>query len=290
MRSPSEDTGGIVYFGYAYFAQYASLLTVARIANDKYKGVKDTANARVEPSTYTITDGSYDVYRRSLFMNVDNEAWDRVHPFLSFGFSSAGQSLVASVGYVAVNAALRSKMKIRIEERGNEEADYVSVAPSSCPVGAELSAVPYINQFGNSKVNYTCSLCSFGTFKYLDIPTACTSCEPGRYTDQVGQSTCRLCDPGYEALNGTSCRACGVGFYKREAAAASCSPCGAGTFNNQTAQAECAFCGPGYFAPEGSTQSLRRRLHHDAGGIHGVQSLPGWDLPLKRNAVRSLRW
>ena len=34
----------------------------------------------------------------------------------------------------------------RIEERGNEEADYVSVAPSSCPVGAELSAVPYINQ------------------------------------------------------------------------------------------------------------------------------------------------
>eukprot|EP00439_Symbiodinium_sp_Y106_P035472 s2809_g4.t1 len=250
----SADTGGIVYFGYAYFAQYASLLTVARIANDKYKGVKDTANARVEPSTYTITDGSYDVYRRSLFMNVDNEAWDRVHPFLSFGFSSAGQSLVASVGYVAVNAALRSKMKIRIEERGNEEADYVSVAPSSCPVGAELSAVPYINQFGNSKVNYTCSLCSFGTFKYLDIPTACTSCEPGRYTDQVGQSTCRLCDPGYEALNGTSCRACGVGFYKREAAAASCSPCGAGTFNNQTAQAECAFCGPGYFAPEGSTQ------------------------------------
>eukprot|EP00439_Symbiodinium_sp_Y106_P014231 s4523_g2.t1 len=46
-------------------------------------------------------------------MNVDNEAWDRVHPFLSFGFNSAGQSLVASVGYVAVNAALLSKMKIR---------------------------------------------------------------------------------------------------------------------------------------------------------------------------------
>lgn len=43
MRSPSEDTGGIVYFGYAYFAQYASLLTVVRIANDKYKGVKDPA-------------------------------------------------------------------------------------------------------------------------------------------------------------------------------------------------------------------------------------------------------
>eukprot|EP00439_Symbiodinium_sp_Y106_P046907 s2846_g6.t1 len=66
MRSPSQDTGGIVYFGSACFAQYSSRLTVARIANDKYKGVKDTADARVEPSTYTIADGSYDAYRRSL--------------------------------------------------------------------------------------------------------------------------------------------------------------------------------------------------------------------------------
>ena len=43
MRSPSQDTGGIVYFGCACFAQYSSRLTVARIANDKYKGVKDPA-------------------------------------------------------------------------------------------------------------------------------------------------------------------------------------------------------------------------------------------------------
>ncbi|CAE7493217.1 sphX [Symbiodinium pilosum] len=46
-------------------------------------------------------------------MNVDNEAWDRVHPYLAYGFSSAGQSLVASVGYVAVNTALLAKMQIR---------------------------------------------------------------------------------------------------------------------------------------------------------------------------------
>jgi len=250
----SADIGGIAYFGYAYYAQYANQLTVARIASDKYKGVKDTADAKVEPSTYTITDGSYSVYKRRLFMNVDNEAWDRVHPFLGFGFSSAGQSLVASVGYVAVNAALLAKMKIRIDERGNEEADYVSIAPSSCPVGAELSAVPYVNQFGNNKINYTCSACPLGRFKFLDTPTACTSCESGRYTDQVGQSSCSLCDLGYEAVNGSSCRACSPGFYKGEAAAAFCSPCIAGMFNNQSAQASCNFCSPGSFAPEGSTQ------------------------------------
>ena len=33
---------------------------------------------------------------------------------------------VADVGYVPVNAALLAKMQIRIEKRGNEEADYVS--------------------------------------------------------------------------------------------------------------------------------------------------------------------
>ncbi|CAE6960361.1 sphX [Symbiodinium natans] len=310
----SADTGGIAYFGYAYYATFAGQLTVARIASDAYKGVKDTADAKVEPSTYTITDGSYSVYKRELFMNVDNEAWDRVHPYLSYGFSPAGQSLVASVGYVRVNAALLAKMKIRIEERGNEEADYVSVAPSNCAIGTELSSVPYVNQlpgthvmapghmdpnnvssclvrvlgtetqihqrhplprFGNNKINYTCARCQPGTFKFLDTPTACTRCEAGRFSDQdgrvggdgeeekgnpptkfaeVGQSTCGLCDVGYEAVNGTSCRACEPGFYKSEAAAAACSPCAAGRFNNQSAQADCGYCSPGFFAPEGSTR------------------------------------
>ena len=54
----------------------------------------------------------------------ESKAWDRVHPFLSFGFSSAGQSLVASVGYVAVNAALRSKMKIRHLVRSRQACEW----------------------------------------------------------------------------------------------------------------------------------------------------------------------
>ncbi|CAE6949870.1 sphX, partial [Symbiodinium natans] len=334
----SADTGGIAYFGYAYYATFTGQLTVARIASDAYKGVKDTADAKVEPSTYTITDGSYSVYKRRLYMNVDNKAWDRVHPYLSYGFSAEGQSLVASVGYVGVNAALLAKMKIRIEERGNEEADYVSVAPSNCAIGTELSAVPYVNQlpgthemepghmdpnnvssclvrvlgtethihqrhplprFGNNKINYTCARCQPGTFKFLDTPTACTRCEAGRFSDQdgreggvgvgrgergkkvqkgakgsqhptspklteVGQSTCGLCDVGYEAVNGTSCRACEPGFYKSEAAAATCSPCTAGKFNNQSAQASCSFCGPGFFAPGGSTQCFACPLNEIA--------------------------
>lgn len=168
----------------------------------------------MEPSIYTITDGSYNVYKRKLFMNVRNSAWDRVFPFLSFGFSLKGQSEVSEVGYVPVNAALLAKMKRRIEERGNVEADYISVAPEICDVGFELTSVAYVNRFGNRKVNYTCSACPVGKYKFLSTPTECLSCDAGRYTQQIGQSECQLCEPGYEAVEGTSCRACQAGSYK----------------------------------------------------------------------------
>ena len=91
------DTGGIAYFGFSYYVSNADLLTVVRVASDRILGVVDTADAKVEPSIYTITDGSYSVYKRQLFMNVDNTAWDRVHPYLSYGFSEAGQRQVSEV-------------------------------------------------------------------------------------------------------------------------------------------------------------------------------------------------
>ncbi|CAK9066479.1 Protein SphX [Durusdinium trenchii] len=249
----SSDAGGIGYFGYSYYSQFASRLTVARVASDRENGVLDTKDAKVEPSTYTITDGSYSVYKRKLYMNVDNEAWDRVHPYLSYGFSPKGQKHVATVGYVPVNAALLAKMKIRIEERGNEEADYISVAPSNCPVGTELSAIPYVNQFGTDKVNYTCSLCPPGRYKFLDTPTPCSYCPAGKYADQPGLADCLFCEPGYEPVNGVQCQPCQPGSYKKEVAAATCSLCEPGTFTNRSAQADCEFCLAGFFSIEGST-------------------------------------
>jgi hypothetical protein len=43
-----------------------------------------------------------------------------------FVFHRLASPKVVDVGYVPVNAALLAKMQIRIEKRGNEEADYVS--------------------------------------------------------------------------------------------------------------------------------------------------------------------
>ena len=126
--------------------------------------------------------------------------------------------------------------------------DYVSVMPATCPAGAELSAQPYVNQFGNPKMNYTCTLCPMGKFKFLDTPTPCTFCEAGKFTDAKGETACQMCQVGFEAVDGLTCRACQPSFYKREAAATSCSPCGAGLFSNESAQSDCKFCSPGYFS------------------------------------------
>ena len=90
----------------------------------------------------------------------------------------------------------------------------VSVAPSTCPPGTELSAEPFVNQFGTNKVAYTCALCPPGKYKSVSTPTECSVCEAGKYTDQAGESECHFCDPGYEAFEGTSCRACQPGSYK----------------------------------------------------------------------------
>ncbi|CAJ1390644.1 unnamed protein product [Effrenium voratum] len=249
----TADPGGISYFGYAYYSIFAGELSTVRIASDRFLGVQETADAKVEPSTYTITDGSYSVFKRKLYVNVDNTAWDYVHPFLAFGFSSPGQALVSSVGYIRTNVARLAKMRARIAERGNDEADYVSIKPDTCPLGTELSAVPYVNQFGNPKTSYNCTLCPLGKFKFLDTPTPCTSCEGGKYTDVVGQTACQRCQVGFEAVDGLFCRACQPGFYKKETAAASCSPCSAGSFSNQSAQSDCLYCPPGHFSLQGST-------------------------------------
>ena len=252
-KATAEDPGGISYFGYAYYSIFAGELSTVRIASDRFLGVQETADAKVEPSTYTITDGSYSVFKRKLYVNVDNTAWDSVHPFLAFGFSAPGQALVSSVGYIRTNVARLAKMRARVAERGNDEADYVSIEPDTCPLGTELSAVPYVNQFGSPKTSYNCTLCPLGKFKFLDTPTPCTSCEGGKYTDVVGQTACQRCQVGFEAVDGLFCRACQPGFYKKETAAASCSPCSAGSFSNQSAQSDCLYCPPGHFSLQGST-------------------------------------
>lgn len=256
------DHGGIAYFGFAYYSQNSATLTVARIAEDQVKGIADTTDAKIEPNSYSITDGSYAVFRRQLFMNVDNTAWERAHAFMVYGFTDAGQQAVANVGYVAVNANLRNKMEQRIAEKGNAQADYVPVPPDICYNGTELKEEAYTNQFGNPKVRYSCEDCQPGSYKQLNTPTTCNQCQPGSVTSEPGQSACSFCLPGSYALQGStsctdcpkntaaaapgagSCDACGAGFQTETMGSSTCTRCGLGTYRTVNDN-ECIRCPPG---------------------------------------------
>jgi ABC-type phosphate transport system substrate-binding protein len=90
------DEGGIGYFGFAYYSKNSATLTAIRIAGDTVNGIGDTAAAKIAPTSYSITDGSYSFFTRNLYMNVDNHAWDLVRRFMLYGFSDPGQTLVAN--------------------------------------------------------------------------------------------------------------------------------------------------------------------------------------------------
>jgi ABC-type phosphate transport system substrate-binding protein/ABC-type multidrug transport system fused ATPase/permease subunit len=104
----------ITFLGYAYFAANTDTLEAVPIGADRRFGTADTKLALIAPSGPTITDGSYIVFTRKLYLNVDEEAWDRVEPYVGFGLSHRGQDLVAAVGYVSLNAALRAEMRARL--------------------------------------------------------------------------------------------------------------------------------------------------------------------------------
>ena len=245
------DPGGVAFFGFAYYVQNAARLTVVRIADDKKMGVADTQDAKVEPSPYSIVDGSYDLFRRALYMNVDNARWDRSYSYLAAGFSQAGQRMVRETGYVAINANLAKKMWQRIQQQGNHEADYVPLRPSICWNGSELIEEPYQNQWGNPKIRYLCMPCVPGSFKLLNTPSRCVPCPAGSAAPRLGQSLCQVCRPGEFSSEGASnCTACDRNSAAGSAGAASCDTCKAGYFTKAPGSSECTLCEQGKFRRE----------------------------------------
>ncbi|CAK0836955.1 unnamed protein product, partial [Prorocentrum cordatum] len=70
------DTGGISYFGYAYYAQFVDKVVAVAIARDTELGVAETQLATIAPDASSIVDGSYTVFTRNLYTNVYNKAWN----------------------------------------------------------------------------------------------------------------------------------------------------------------------------------------------------------------------
>ena len=80
----NSDENAIGYFGYAYYEENANTLAVAAIANNDTHGVQDAGGA-VTPETSTVADGSYAPLSRYIYMNVNNNDWDLVRDFITYG-------------------------------------------------------------------------------------------------------------------------------------------------------------------------------------------------------------
>ena len=109
----NNDENAIGYFGYAYYEENSNTLSVAAIANNDTHGVQDAGNA-VTPETSTVADGSYAPLSRFIYMNVNNNDWDLVREFITYGYSDEGMGHVSDVGYVALPAAMNAEMVARI--------------------------------------------------------------------------------------------------------------------------------------------------------------------------------
>ena len=113
------DENAIGYFGYAYYQENQATLAPVAVANDMNNGISATSSTAITPTSTTVRDGSYEPLSRPLFMNVNNNNWDTVTPFLNWAYSSAGQSVIGEVGYVSLDTSTLNTMKSRISAAGN---------------------------------------------------------------------------------------------------------------------------------------------------------------------------
>ena len=112
----------------------------------------------------------------------------------------------------------------------------------------------------NDGIIVNCQPCPTGTFS-KGRGRQCTFCEPGTYSDKVGQSMCKYCiagtfNPDHGAVNESSCRCCPAGFYGAENGADNvldCKPCREGTYSTDPGSTNCTLCPLGYFSSRGGS-------------------------------------
>ena len=79
--------------------------------------------------------------------------------------------------------------------------------------------------------------------KYCD-GSDCANCEKGQYTDQRGQTSCKLCIPGkyQNHEKKQSCKDCRSGKYSSEHGKRGCKKCPIGKYQGSTQQTSCIIC------------------------------------------------
>lgn len=110
VQGVASDEFGLGYFGYAYYEQNKDKLKLVGVDNGK---------GCVQPSTETISNGTYQPLARPEFIYVKNTAADRpeVKAFVEFFTAQENGNLVSEVGYVALPDDIGNEVRQRFTER-----------------------------------------------------------------------------------------------------------------------------------------------------------------------------
>ncbi|MEC9173620.1 MAG: substrate-binding domain-containing protein, partial [Candidatus Thermoplasmatota archaeon] len=106
VNTLTGDGAAVGYFGYAYYIKNTATLAAAPVMN--------SAGDYVSPEADSVADGSYNPLARPIFMNLHTAGLSKTAPFLQFGFSNIGDSLVESVGYVPIPDSVKRQMLGRL--------------------------------------------------------------------------------------------------------------------------------------------------------------------------------
>ncbi|MBE9064194.1 PstS family phosphate ABC transporter substrate-binding protein [cf. Phormidesmis sp. LEGE 11477] len=106
-----STSGGLGYFGYAYYEENQDQLKSIEVENE--------AGECIAPSRETIADGSYNPMSRPLYFYVKKEAYDtkpQVKAFVDYQLSTENGELVQEAGYITLPDDALAQAKSRVEE------------------------------------------------------------------------------------------------------------------------------------------------------------------------------
>ncbi|MEM9245216.1 MAG: substrate-binding domain-containing protein, partial [Cyanobacteria bacterium P01_F01_bin.153] len=104
VQGVTSDSGGLGFFGFAYYAENKDKLKVVEIEN--------ADGECVAPAEESIADGTYNPLARPIFIYVSTKSLEEkpaVKAFIDFHLAKDNENLISEVGYVPLPADLASK-------------------------------------------------------------------------------------------------------------------------------------------------------------------------------------
>ncbi|MEM8641566.1 MAG: PstS family phosphate ABC transporter substrate-binding protein [Cyanobacteria bacterium P01_G01_bin.54] len=123
-----NDSGGLGFFGFAYYEENKDSLKVIEIENGE--------GECITPSLETIADGTYNPLARPIFFYVKTASLENpaVAAFVDYQLAEANASLIEEVGYVPLPADIAEKVNARVEGQTTG-----SIYEGGSSVGVKLS-------------------------------------------------------------------------------------------------------------------------------------------------------